>query len=175
MKSRRQIVIASLIFLIGGLVSSLLIGFPLRSDQQEEAITPPIVQIVRAGMQSKRLHVRSQGRVAAHTEIDLVTEVTGRIIGLSPAFAGGGFFRQGDVLATIDPADYDLQVAQHRRRSRKRITCSHAKRRKRHRRAMNGNIWARATPVRSISVSRNWPKCAQNWPLQKKHWNTPGG
>lgn len=112
MKSRRQIVIASLILLIGGLVSSLLIGFPLRSDQQEEAITPPIVQIVRAGMQSKRLHVRSQGRVAAHTEIDLVTEVTGRIIGLSPAFAGGGFFRQGDVLATIDPADYDLQVAQ---------------------------------------------------------------
>lgn len=73
---------------------------------------PPIVQIVQIGMQSKRLHVRSQGQVTAHTEIDLVAEVTGRVINLSPAFVSGGFFRQGDVLVTIDPTDYDLQIAQ---------------------------------------------------------------
>ncbi|MDR4515777.1 efflux RND transporter periplasmic adaptor subunit [Nitrosomonas sp.] len=112
MKPRRQIVIASCIFLIGGLAASLLIKFPSQSDQQETVIMPPVVQVVQIGMQSKRLHVRSQGRVTAHTEIDLVTEVAGRIIDLSPTFVSGGFFRQGDVLATIDPADYDLQIAQ---------------------------------------------------------------
>ncbi|MCB1950349.1 HlyD family efflux transporter periplasmic adaptor subunit, partial [Nitrosomonas sp.] len=112
MKPRRQIVIASCIFLIGGLAASLLIKFPSQSDQQETVIMPPVVQVVQIGMQSKRLHVRSQGRVTAHTEIDLVTEVAGRIIDLSPTFVSGGFFRQGDVLVTIDPADYDLQIAQ---------------------------------------------------------------
>lgn len=112
MKPRRQIVIASFIFLIGGLAVSLLIWFPSQSDQQEEAVIPPVVQIIHASMQSKRLHVRSQGRVTAHTEIDLVTEVAGRVIHLSPAFVSGGFFRKGEVLATIDPADYDLQIAQ---------------------------------------------------------------
>lgn len=73
---------------------------------------PPIVQVVHVEMQSRRLHVRSQGQVTAHTEIDLVTEVAGRIIQLSPAFVSGGFFRAGEVLATIDPTDYDLQIAQ---------------------------------------------------------------
>ena len=112
MKKHRQIAIAILTVLIAGLVSSLLIKFPPHSDQQDTAVTPPIVQIVQIGMQSKRLHVRSQGQVTAHTEIDLVTEVAGRIIDLSPTFVSGGFFRQGDVLVTIDPADYDLQIAQ---------------------------------------------------------------
>ncbi|MBX3630042.1 MAG: efflux RND transporter periplasmic adaptor subunit [Nitrosomonas sp.] len=112
MKKHRQIAIAILTVLIAGLVSSLLIKFPPHSDQQDTAVTPPIVQVVHADMQSKRLHVRSQGQVTAHTEIDLVTEVSGRIIDLSPAFVSGGFFREGEVLATIDPADYDLQIAQ---------------------------------------------------------------
>lgn len=99
---------------MGGLVAALLIGFPSQSDRQEEAVIPSVVQIIHAGMQSKRLHVGSQGRVTAHTEIDLVTEVAGRIIHLSPAFVSGGFFRAGEVLATIDPTDYDLQIAQAR-------------------------------------------------------------
>ena len=112
MKKHRQIVIAILTVLIAGLVSSLLIKFPPHSDQQDTAVTPPIVQVAHVDMQSKRLHVRSQGQITAHTEIDLVTEVSGRIIDLSPVFVSGGFSARGEVLATIDPADYDLQIVQ---------------------------------------------------------------
>ncbi len=112
MSLRRQIWIATLVFLIGGLAAWLLIQFPPENGKQEETLTPPIVQVAQVEMQSKRLHVRSQGQVSAHTEIDLVTEVSGRIIDISPAFVSGGFFHKGDVLVTIDPADYDLRVAQ---------------------------------------------------------------
>lgn len=97
---------------MGGVAAWLLIQFPPESGKQAEIQTPPLVQVAQVDMQSKRLHVRSQGQVTAHTEIDLVTEVSGRIIDISPAFVSGGFFRKGDVLATIDPADYDLRVAQ---------------------------------------------------------------
>ncbi|PTN10934.1 efflux RND transporter periplasmic adaptor subunit [Nitrosomonas aestuarii] len=114
MKPRHQIFIATLIFLVGGLTSLILIQFPPQSDKQEETIAPPIVKVLQTGFQSKRLHVHSQGQVAAHTEIELMTEVSGHVIDLSPAFVNGGFFRKGDVLVTIDPADYDLRVSQAR-------------------------------------------------------------
>ena len=48
----------------------------------------------------------------AQTEIDLVTGVSGNIIKISPAFVSGGFFKKGDLLVSIDPAEYDLRVAQ---------------------------------------------------------------
>lgn len=48
----------------------------------------------------------------AQTEIDLITGVSGNIIKVSPAFVSGGFFKQGDLLVAIDPAEYDLRVAQ---------------------------------------------------------------
>ena len=112
MQPRRQVFIAILMLLIGGLVSLMLIKFPPQSDQQETATTPPVVKVAQVKLEAKRLHVHSQGRVTAHTEIDLVTEVSGHIIDISPVFVSGGFFRQGDVLVTIDPADYDLRVVQ---------------------------------------------------------------
>ncbi|MDL1865497.1 HlyD family efflux transporter periplasmic adaptor subunit [Betaproteobacteria bacterium PRO5] len=112
MSLRRQIRIATLVFLMGGLAAWLLIQFPPENGKQEETLTPPIVRVAQVEMQSKRLHVHSQGQVVAHTEIDLVTEVSGRIIDTSPVFVSGGYFNKGDVLVTIDPADYDLRVAQ---------------------------------------------------------------
>lgn len=111
-KQRRQILIASLVLLCGGLAALMLILFPSQSEQQEETNTPPVVQVMQVRMQSKHLHVRSRGRVVAYTEIDVVAEVSGKIINISPAFVNGGFFRKGDLLITIDPTDYDLNIAQ---------------------------------------------------------------
>lgn len=112
MNSRHQMVIAFLVFLLGGLVSWLLLLFSPESGQHEEIAVPPTVQVMQVTMQTKHLHVRSQGLVAAHTEIDLITDVSGYITDIAATFVSGGFFRKGDVLITIDPADYDLQIAQ---------------------------------------------------------------
>lgn len=112
MKPRRQIFLAILMLLVGALVSLVLIQFPSQSDKQEETVAPPAVKIIEVTLQSQRLHVHSQGVVSAHTEINLVTEVSGHIIDISSDFVSGGFFREGDVLVTIDPADYILRVAQ---------------------------------------------------------------
>ncbi len=60
--------------------------------------------------QAVRLNVHSQGVVAPRTEINLVSEVAGKIDHVHPAFAAGGFFKKGEVLLTIDPRDYDLAV-----------------------------------------------------------------
>jgi RND family efflux transporter MFP subunit len=53
----------------------------------------------------------ANGTVRARTATQLTSQVSGRIISVNPQFLEGGFFRDGDVLVTIDPILYQTQVA----------------------------------------------------------------
>ena len=112
MNIRRQLLIALTIAIAGGLSALAIINSPPQTDQQEGIVKPPAVQVVTVKPERLRMDVRSQGRVMAQTEIDLITGVSGNIIKVSPVFVSGGFFKQGDLLVAIDPAEYDLRVAQ---------------------------------------------------------------
>lgn len=70
----------------------------------------PQVDVALARPQSLRLDVASQGVVQARSQIELVAEVPGKIAGLHPGFAAGGFFEAGDTLIEIDSRDYRLAV-----------------------------------------------------------------
>ena len=112
MSIRIQLLIALALALSGGLLAVVIVLFPPSVDQQEPPSPPPKVQVATVSLQSVPLSVRSQGRVMAKTEIDLVSGVSGNIVKISPAFVSGGFFKRGDLLVSIDPAEYDLRVAQ---------------------------------------------------------------
>lgn len=112
MNIRRQLLIALTIAIAGGLAALAIINSPPQTEQQEDIVKPPAVQVVTVKPERLRMDVRSQGRVMAQTEIDLITGVSGNIIKVSPIFVSGGFFKQGDLLVAIDPAEYDLRVAQ---------------------------------------------------------------
>jgi len=57
------------------------------------------------------VYVASQGTLQAKRQINLTSEITGRVQSMSPAFIAGGMFNQGDVLVQLDPADYQVTVA----------------------------------------------------------------
>ncbi|MEW6037380.1 MAG: efflux RND transporter periplasmic adaptor subunit [Pseudomonadota bacterium] len=88
---------------------SIIVARP-RMESAPPLPAPPVVQVVTARQETVRLNVRSQGVVAARTEIDLVTEVSGKIVRIHPAFAAGGFLREGEELVLVDPRDYDNAV-----------------------------------------------------------------
>jgi len=54
--------------------------------------------------------INSFGRVQPGIEGELVAQVSGQIIEVSPNFRDGGFFDAGETLLTIDPRDYRIQV-----------------------------------------------------------------
>jgi len=56
------------------------------------------------------LSVQTQGEVRPKTEIDLVPQVSGRIVGISGSFAEGAEFGPGTTLIKIDDTDYKLAV-----------------------------------------------------------------
>ena len=70
----------------------------------------PGVRVHTVTLQDVPLTVSSQGTVRPRTESQLVPEITGQVIWVSPSFAAGGFFEEGDVLVRIDQYDYQQAV-----------------------------------------------------------------
>jgi RND family efflux transporter MFP subunit len=100
---------------IATVASALVVAVVLVVARPQAApeIHPPPVPLVRAvtvRAEPLRLVVRAQGRAAPRAEIDAAAEVAGKIVEVSPSLAAGGFFAAGEVLARIDPRDYELAV-----------------------------------------------------------------
>jgi RND family efflux transporter MFP subunit len=72
----------------------------------------PLVEVREVKPGAHQFIVRSQGEVAARTEIDLVSEVSGKVTWVAAQFAAGGFIREGEALAKIDPRDFQIAVIQ---------------------------------------------------------------
>jgi RND family efflux transporter MFP subunit len=89
-------------------VAVMTLMVKLKPDVEKQVIVtpPPMVRVLEVAPQSYRYTIRSQGTVGPRTESQLVPEVSGRIVAVSPAFISGGFFEKGDVLLSIDPYDY---------------------------------------------------------------------
>ncbi|HXK57017.1 MAG TPA: HlyD family efflux transporter periplasmic adaptor subunit [Gammaproteobacteria bacterium] len=57
-----------------------------------------------------RVIVNSFGRVEPHTQGQLISQVSGQIVSVSPNFHDGGFFARDEILVGIDSRDYLIQV-----------------------------------------------------------------
>lgn len=81
-------------------------------EQREPVVAAMLVDVTEVEPSQERFKVNAQGTVRPRTETTLVAEVSGQIVRQSDAFAAGGFFRAGDVLAEIDPSDYRAALLQ---------------------------------------------------------------
>lgn len=97
---------------LAALAAALLIRARPRPERREAPAAPPLVRVVEVVRRDLPLTVSSQGTVAPRTATTLVAEVAGRIVAVAPGFAEGAFFAAGEVLAEIDPRDYELALAQ---------------------------------------------------------------
>ena len=59
-----------------------------------------------------QIYVRSQGEVEAKYHTVLVAQVDGVVTKLADAFVKGGFVSQGQLLAQIDPSDYQAALTE---------------------------------------------------------------
>ena len=87
----------------------MMLQNPEPTEQRSE---PPVllVEVIRARSSSLNVQVKAQGSVTPRTQTTLVSEVSGMITEVSPAFLVGGFFRKGDVLIRIDDRNYRADV-----------------------------------------------------------------
>lgn len=109
LKNKKLIPIA----IFGGLVAVALI-IKLNPPQQEQrqafAGAQLIVETQVVTPRDYRIRLESYGTVQPRTQSILVAQVSGQIVSVNPNVRDGGFFEEGDVLATIDSRDYEADV-----------------------------------------------------------------
>jgi RND family efflux transporter MFP subunit len=98
------------------LAAGLLLAVLLIANKPEvvpDAYEPtvPTVRVVRVAAVAEYLAVSSQGTVQPRSQSELIPEVTGRVVWISPSLVNGGAFGKDDVLLRIDDADYLNLVA----------------------------------------------------------------
>jgi RND family efflux transporter MFP subunit len=93
------------------IAASLLVlfkpGAHKRSRPPQAAISVETTTVIP---KQYRVLIDSFGRIEPRTQGQVVAQVSGQIIEISPDFRDGGFFEEGDVLVKIDPRDYEIQV-----------------------------------------------------------------
>lgn len=72
----------------------------------------PLVRVIRPSMGAHRVQVSGTGSIVVRNGVDLVPQVTGRVIWVDAAFQRGGAFAVGQRLLQIDPSDFELALAQ---------------------------------------------------------------
>mgnify|MGYP001067849632 FL=1 len=107
--------ILPLLVVLGGFsAAALLIATGPQVQPQAAQIVPPLVRILTVQPGTHQFSVRTHGSVVPRTESELVPEVDGRVLRVSPALVSGGFFLKNDVLLEIDSLDYDVALEQAR-------------------------------------------------------------
>lgn len=66
----------------------------------------PVVEIMTPKLQSYTQTIRSSGSVETNLSTNLISEVSGKVVEVSPAFQEGNYFKKGQHLLSIDPSDY---------------------------------------------------------------------
>lgn len=72
---------------------------------QPEAVAPT-VRVIQVEPSSVRMIVHAEGTVSPRTETELVPEVSGNVMWISPNLVAGGYFEAGEPLLQIDDRDY---------------------------------------------------------------------
>jgi len=98
--------------IIGGavLIVYALMSLKPKPEKEENAKPPLVVRTAQAISKNQTVYSTFQGEVRAKTDIELVTQVTGKVTSLSKKFLEGGEFAPGETLIQIDKADYQVAL-----------------------------------------------------------------
>ena len=93
-------------------LAAWLLGSGPTAERQPRPRQARLVEVTPVAVSSERASVAAMGVVVAAREIAIEPEVMGRVVEVSPEFAPGGRFAQGEVMLRVDPRDYELALRQ---------------------------------------------------------------
>ncbi|MBN1239642.1 MAG: efflux RND transporter periplasmic adaptor subunit [Gammaproteobacteria bacterium] len=109
MKAKIIVPVLVLLGAAGGSAALVATRQPLQPAQPQPA--PVAVRVVEVAPGQVRMTVHAQGTVAPRTESELVPEVSGNVVRISPDLVPGGYFEAGEPLLHIDDRDYRAELA----------------------------------------------------------------
>jgi RND family efflux transporter MFP subunit len=107
----RKKALVPLVILVAGVC---IVGIVVATRPSVEAgpalVNAPLVSVIEVQPRDLRFSVHTQGTVVPRTESDLIPQVSGEVIWVSPRLVSGGFFEAADPLLRIDPSDHRVEL-----------------------------------------------------------------
>ncbi|MAT93853.1 MAG: hypothetical protein CME59_14775 [Halioglobus sp.] len=109
--SRTKQLVLSVALLAGAVAIATLLYLNRPPTEIAEPEYKPIsIDVAEVVRETLRIPVQAQGTVSPLRESSLLSEVTGRVIEVSPNFNVGGFVSADEILLRIDPRDYETNL-----------------------------------------------------------------
>ncbi len=106
-----QILISLFILLAGVGLMMLLIKKGPKVAPNPPQVIKPLVEVHLVQLVNEKVVLSADGQVRAQRESDLTAEVGGKVLSLHPRFEVGEVFEEGEILVTVEDADYRTVVA----------------------------------------------------------------
>ncbi len=114
MRKSLQIPVALLIVVVAVMLARVMIANRPQLEDREQAIGLPLVTTVLVQKGRVELSIRSQARVTPKVQLQLGSEVSGRVLQVADEFVVGSIVAAGAPLLRIDDTAYQLAVDQAR-------------------------------------------------------------
>jgi len=98
------------ILAVGVIVLLLLKALRRPPAKKESQVLAPLLNVCVVNIKDFQMIVRGYGTVEPKVEVQVVPQVSGRVVSCHKDFVNGGFFKAGEPLITIDQRDYKLAV-----------------------------------------------------------------
>ena len=111
-----RIILPIIILILGGVAMG---GLMTSADTEKRTDPPPVemrvnVQTVQSSSQVSKVY--SSGVVSPAQEVNIIPQVSGKIVSIADGLQSGRRFEKGDVIARIDRKDYKLVIQQEKAR-----------------------------------------------------------
>ena len=107
-----QALIALIIVILGGLGAYAFFKLKKPPVQKEVKSVAPLVEVEKVHVRDIQMLVHGYGTVSPKVEVDVVPEVSGKVVSVHPELKAGGMIRAEEQILQIDPRDYELAVQQ---------------------------------------------------------------
>lgn len=103
------------VIVIAGVVGFYVLKSSRQSlSRQESPVSLPIVRTVPVTTGDLDMVISGEGTVRPLAEVQVVPQVSGKILQISRELVNGGIFKKGDLLLAIEPDDYEIAATQAR-------------------------------------------------------------
>jgi RND family efflux transporter MFP subunit len=106
----KRVLLIVLILAVGVIVLVLLKTLRKPPAKKESQILAPLLNAQAVYVEDVKMVVTGFGTVEPKVEVQVVPQVSGRVVSCHNDFVNGGFFKAGEPLITIDQRDYKLAV-----------------------------------------------------------------
>jgi RND family efflux transporter MFP subunit len=108
----KQLLVSTLLLILAILAALGLYSLKKPPAKEQVVVLAPLVEIEQLEKKDIPMIVTGYGTVQAKVEVEIVPQVSGKVVSVNPQFKAGGFIGSGQEILKIDPRDYALAVQQ---------------------------------------------------------------